>query len=108
MFRGFFLGVRILYFVMLKRIRSVIASVLAPGGVDRGFEQTFHRTYCCPGRALLPLGKIIMIPNQPVFKAACLTEKQPIPILYSLRLEYQWFNVRACQAFAMLCVTIVD
>jgi hypothetical protein len=28
-----------------------------------------------------------MIPNQPVFKAACLTEKQPIPILYSLRLE---------------------
>jgi hypothetical protein len=34
----FFLGVRILYFVMLKRIPSVIASVLAPSGVDRGFE----------------------------------------------------------------------
>jgi len=34
----FFLGVRILYFVMLKRIRSVIASVLAPSGVYRGFE----------------------------------------------------------------------
>ena len=22
--------------------------------------------------------------------------------------EHQWINVRACQAFAMLCVTIVD
>ena len=34
MFGVFFLGVRILYFVVLKRIRSVIASVL----VDREFE----------------------------------------------------------------------
>jgi len=33
-----FLGVRFLYFVILKRIRGEIASVLALSGVDRGFE----------------------------------------------------------------------